>query len=155
MVAYSCLFCFFSSRRWHTRLQGDWSSDVCSSDLGSLAPAPDFPANRGSFAADPWACLPTRPRDSCHTFFPCASWSSCGCTQDTIYITSSTQCNTNVDTHSSLFCSSLQLLLKTKHFPSSKRQKREKAVEVGLAQASLSHLPEKDVMGSQPARRSR
>src|SRR5256885_2430712 len=24
--------CFFSSRRRHTRLQGDWSSDVCSSD---------------------------------------------------------------------------------------------------------------------------
>src|SRR5256885_297401 len=28
---------FFSSRRRHTRLQGDWSSDVCSSDL----PVPD------------------------------------------------------------------------------------------------------------------
>src|SRR2546426_12276260 len=27
---------FFSSRRRHTRLQGDWSSDVCSSDLFSL-----------------------------------------------------------------------------------------------------------------------
>src|SRR5256885_12031963 len=27
----SCFF--FSSRRRHTRLQGDWSSDVCSSDL--------------------------------------------------------------------------------------------------------------------------
>src|ERR687898_1935782 len=27
---------FFSSRRRHTRLQGDWSSDVCSSDLGEL-----------------------------------------------------------------------------------------------------------------------
>src|SRR5688500_8091166 len=26
---------FFSSRRRHTRLPGDWSSDVCSSDLGS------------------------------------------------------------------------------------------------------------------------
>src|SRR5256885_10108405 len=30
---YVCFF-FFSSRRRHTRLQGDWSSDVCSSDLG-------------------------------------------------------------------------------------------------------------------------
>src|SRR5256885_2560649 len=30
---YSCFF--FSSRRRHTRLQGDWSSDVCSSDLGA------------------------------------------------------------------------------------------------------------------------
>src|SRR5688500_20250280 len=29
------LLFFFSSRRRHTRLQGDWSSDVCSSDLGS------------------------------------------------------------------------------------------------------------------------
>src|SRR5256885_14232811 len=28
------VFFFFSSRRRHTRLQGDWSSDVCSSDLG-------------------------------------------------------------------------------------------------------------------------
>src|SRR5256885_1634021 len=26
------VFFFFSSRRRHTRLQGDWSSDVCSSD---------------------------------------------------------------------------------------------------------------------------
>src|SRR5256885_16915062 len=29
---------FFSSRRRHTRLQGDWSSDVCSSDLGRALP---------------------------------------------------------------------------------------------------------------------
>src|SRR5256885_11173257 len=28
---------FFSSRRRHTRLQGDWSSDVCSSDLSGTA----------------------------------------------------------------------------------------------------------------------
>src|SRR5256885_6784508 len=28
---------FFSSRRRHTRLQGDWSSDVCSSDLVAQA----------------------------------------------------------------------------------------------------------------------
>src|SRR2546426_9249763 len=31
----SSLF-FFSSRRRHTRLQGDWSSDVCSSDLATI-----------------------------------------------------------------------------------------------------------------------
>src|SRR2546426_9132588 len=30
------IFFFFSSRRRHTRLQGDWSSDVCSSDLGGI-----------------------------------------------------------------------------------------------------------------------
>src|SRR5688500_20283892 len=29
----SLVLFFFSSRRRHTRLQGDWSSDVCSSDL--------------------------------------------------------------------------------------------------------------------------
>src|SRR6266446_2064948 len=29
-------FFFFSSRRRHTRLQGDWSSDVCSSDLAGV-----------------------------------------------------------------------------------------------------------------------
>src|SRR2546430_5589776 len=29
-----CLFFFFSSRRRHTRFDCDWSSDVCSSDLG-------------------------------------------------------------------------------------------------------------------------
>src|SRR5256885_9738173 len=32
-----CCF-FFSSRRRHTRLQGDWSSDVCSSDLDAKRP---------------------------------------------------------------------------------------------------------------------
>src|SRR5256885_10007748 len=34
---------FFSSRRRHTRLQGDWSSDVCSSDLNAwrrVVPSP-------------------------------------------------------------------------------------------------------------------
>src|ERR1022692_5032612 len=36
---------FFSSRRRHTRLQGDWSSDVCSSDLGDVdSNAPLFSA---------------------------------------------------------------------------------------------------------------
>src|SRR5438046_6912107 len=29
-----CVFFFFTSRRLHTRLVSDWSSDVCSSDLG-------------------------------------------------------------------------------------------------------------------------
>src|SRR5437762_7019327 len=33
------LFFFFSSRRRHTRYIGDWSSDVCSSDLRSFASA--------------------------------------------------------------------------------------------------------------------
>src|SRR5256885_13182633 len=45
---------FFSSRRRHTRLQGDWSSDVCSSDLsmGVIEPARGLYATIG-MAADP------------------------------------------------------------------------------------------------------
>src|SRR5215217_3505496 len=31
------VFFFFSSRRRHTRYWRDWSSDVCSSDLGEMA----------------------------------------------------------------------------------------------------------------------
>src|SRR5436189_4019963 len=33
---FSVFFFFFSSRRRHTRYIGDWSSDVCSSDLRAL-----------------------------------------------------------------------------------------------------------------------
>src|SRR5437762_7036940 len=32
-VVFGLCFFFFSSRRRHTRYIGDWSSDVCSSDL--------------------------------------------------------------------------------------------------------------------------
>src|SRR5688572_29515618 len=34
---------FFSSRRWHTRFDCDWSSDVCSSDLPAARPRGDWP----------------------------------------------------------------------------------------------------------------
>src|ERR1022692_2936140 len=61
------MFCFFffSSRRRHRRLQGDWSSDVCSSDLETCrfqqslcpvwAPRPDTSRTPGSHR------LPSRP----------------------------------------------------------------------------------------------
>src|SRR3989454_12822030 len=49
-------FFFFSSRRRHTRLQGDWSSDVCSSDLMAEV----CPTCSGSGAA-PGATLSTCP----------------------------------------------------------------------------------------------
>src|SRR2546426_9408670 len=39
---------FFSSRRRHTRLQGDWSSDVCSSDLFSSPARYDTRTSGGS-----------------------------------------------------------------------------------------------------------
>src|SRR5437764_15410043 len=35
-IPSSLIFFFFSSRRRHTRYIGDWSSDVCSSDLGEI-----------------------------------------------------------------------------------------------------------------------
>src|SRR6266705_4679692 len=44
------VFFFFSSRRRHTRSYGDWSSDVCSSDL------------RQTFASVPGATRPVNPR---------------------------------------------------------------------------------------------
>src|SRR5688500_19168897 len=42
---------FFSSRRRHTRLQGDWSSDVCSSDLATAEIQAYYGAETGLEAA--------------------------------------------------------------------------------------------------------
>src|SRR5437879_13010648 len=44
------LMFFFSSRRRHTRYIGDWSSDVCSSDLSSPPRSP----SRAPGHAHPW-----------------------------------------------------------------------------------------------------
>src|SRR5205807_4339901 len=49
IVIVGIVYFFFSSRRRHTRLQGDWSSDVCSSDL---APALGVPL-RGVTGGEP------------------------------------------------------------------------------------------------------
>src|SRR5256885_12325460 len=43
-VMLALVFFFFSSRRRHTRLQGDWSSDVCSSDLRMVIRSPSSPS---------------------------------------------------------------------------------------------------------------
>src|SRR5437879_8036368 len=55
-LMFICLFFFFfffSSRRRHTRYIGDWSSDVCSSDLVVIVHFPVIPAPqpRGGFEA--------------------------------------------------------------------------------------------------------
>src|SRR5574341_96666 len=52
-------FFFFSSRRRHTILVGDWSSDVCSSDLGLLALQSLESNPQLSFATrmEAWTCL--------------------------------------------------------------------------------------------------
>src|SRR5690348_17980708 len=39
-------FFFFSSRRRHTRWTGDWSSDVCSSDLMASSEQPVFSSTK-------------------------------------------------------------------------------------------------------------
>src|SRR5690625_1103388 len=44
---YLSIFFFFSSRRRHTRWPRDWSSDVCSSDLGFDVDTLAFPHNYG------------------------------------------------------------------------------------------------------------
>src|SRR5256885_2891332 len=48
-------FFFFSSRRRHTRLQGDWSSDVCSSDLGASAGSMAVSSDGSYVLAGLWA----------------------------------------------------------------------------------------------------
>src|SRR5215210_8501570 len=45
-------FFFFSSRRRHTRYIGDWSSDVCSSDL-TCSPTPRATSSASSAAGCP------------------------------------------------------------------------------------------------------
>src|SRR5574337_695695 len=52
MLCVCFIFFFFSSRRRHTRLSGDWSSDVCSSDLYMLD-VPDDPAEARAIALSP------------------------------------------------------------------------------------------------------
>src|SRR5256885_8899940 len=47
-----CFLFFFSSRRRHTRLQGDWSSDVCSSDLSQIDDDHDGVINDGCPVVD-------------------------------------------------------------------------------------------------------
>src|SRR5256885_12603355 len=76
---------FFSSRRRHTRLQGDWSSDVCSSDLACLmddqgdAPVPPSCPAMTTWSllhlATPAAMVPTPTSDTSLT-----EMSACGAT---------------------------------------------------------------------------
>src|SRR5256885_12086348 len=60
------MFFFFSSRRRHTRLQGDWSSDVCSSDLKSAHRRVSSIRGEGCCRASPasaaWDGMGTRKR---------------------------------------------------------------------------------------------
>src|SRR6266446_7695149 len=64
-LSRSCvLVFFFSSRRRHTRLQGDWSSDVCSSDLVRVPVC--------------WQPLQSAlPRSGRHSFLPAWEFAAC------------------------------------------------------------------------------
>src|SRR5690348_18310847 len=63
------VFFFFSSRRRHTRWTGDWSSDVCSSDLrGGSAPCSARP--RSGQARSPSAGSPGRSTSWSHRAGP-------------------------------------------------------------------------------------
>src|SRR5437762_6673448 len=63
---YACFF-FFSSRRRHTRYIGDWSSDVCSSDLHDQEGVPEsLPAITGR--EDAWR----REAEVCHDILHCS-----------------------------------------------------------------------------------
>src|SRR5436305_13602657 len=66
-VCYIFDFFFFSSRRRHTRCGRDWSSDVCSSDLGlhARAEGDDEPAEQHQQRTlDPHARRGTHERDA-------------------------------------------------------------------------------------------
>src|SRR5437867_3193239 len=57
-AVFVCVFFFFSSRRRHTRSYGDWSSDVCSSDLGCNPCAPVIygPPDRMDYILESMGC---------------------------------------------------------------------------------------------------
>src|SRR5574340_1341048 len=66
------IFFFFSSRRRHTRSFGDWSSDVCSSDLGNGSPLQysclENPMDGGAWWAAVHGVVKSRTRLSDFTF---------------------------------------------------------------------------------------
>src|SRR5256884_2798815 len=60
-------FFFFSSRRRHTRCSRDWSSDVCSSDLGAVRRKRSQVAsrNRQHLGHSPLRGHQKKPREAC------------------------------------------------------------------------------------------
>src|SRR5207248_6560001 len=58
-------FFFFSSRRRHTRSYGDWSSDVCSSDLLTFNAHVDTSVLRQSFFGNVHAAHDFDARNDC------------------------------------------------------------------------------------------
>src|SRR5437879_6942510 len=77
-IMVSVVFFFFSSRRRHTRYIGDWSSDVCSSDLAQRDPrqarlSRPSRSGRGASAALRSGWSPSSPRRAAGRPPRCAS----------------------------------------------------------------------------------
>src|SRR3989454_1170125 len=72
LVVVSGYVFFFSSRRRHTRLQGDWSSDVCSSDLSGSNGVPPPAVTKDKRAA--WSVNPGSPGRCGDWALRSASW---------------------------------------------------------------------------------
>src|SRR5207253_5951774 len=72
LLEYVFFFFFFSSRRRHTRWPRDWSSDVCSSDLGWRGASPvrsersngPQPSSRRAISRRAPTCRPPRTTSS-------------------------------------------------------------------------------------------
>src|SRR2546430_5814402 len=70
MICKACIYCcffFFSSRRRHTRFDCDWSSDVCSSDLGPSSPTPASGSSGPPTTSAPHPCARPASRRSSPT----------------------------------------------------------------------------------------
>src|SRR5207248_4165145 len=66
-MAYWFVCFFFSSRRRHTRSYGDWSSDVCSSDLDELPALKEFYAQHQSDSDFMMIGIVRQPQESTRT----------------------------------------------------------------------------------------
>src|SRR5689334_24736070 len=58
-IVFFFFFFFFSSRRRHTRWNCDWSSDVCSSDLGGVSRVPTDSRRRVPYLLSPPIDVPS------------------------------------------------------------------------------------------------
>src|SRR5437762_3991791 len=84
------LFFFFSSRRRHTRYIGDWSSDVCSSDLSDGQSEDASDRQHGDHDRDFHVQTAAARRASTLSIFACSAVSLSAVTEPSMSISSST-----------------------------------------------------------------
>src|SRR5574340_682645 len=78
MLLLECNLFFFSSRRRHTRSFGDWSSDVCSSDLPPRQSGCRVEGN-GPLCASQGLCSSAHPRQNSSHAVPCRAALAIAC----------------------------------------------------------------------------